>query len=555
VDPLDYLKILRRRWTLIAAAGLVALVTAVVTMPSAPSGGLQVPTAEITQYKATTTLLQTTSDAATVPLATLPVFVSSGDVPKAAAKALNFDGDPNLLGQRVSVNLDDDTGTIGITASDADAAQATAIADAFSDALIQYLRKRAQSDIDRKITLLEDVLGRYRDRKATIDGVDDLAVAQRQGLDDAITGVQQQITSLQVSSATAGFNLDVLQPATAIPVLSKSKAPVASGPTSRWKRFVLLLLVGLGLGTALALAVERFDTRLRGRSATESALGVAVVASVPALPHRSRGRHEVTAAVDPLSGVAESYRSLRAAVQLLPSRPLARHDQYGPATEADEPAIRDPRVLLFVSANAREGKTSSLVNLASTLAETGRTVIVLDCDFRHPETHLYLGVPAGRGLSDLLAADREVPLTSVLQPTGLPAVRLAPAGTSTEHPGALMGLMGRLVEEARGLADVVLVDAPPALVASDAVDLMPLVDTAVVVVREGRTGHGDAERLASLLGQLRTPVLGIVLVATRDAGASYFRRGGSARRGNDRAHPPRAPHRSTGSAKHLRGKK
>jgi Mrp family chromosome partitioning ATPase/capsular polysaccharide biosynthesis protein len=555
VDPLDYLKILRRRWTLIAAAGLVALVTALVTMPSAPSGGLQVPTAEVTQYKATTTLLQTTSDAATVPLATLPIFVSTGDVPKAAAKTLHFDGDPNLLGQRVNVNLDDETGTIGITASDPDANQATAIADAFSDALIQYLRKRAQSDIDRKITLLEDVLGRYRDRRATITGSDDLAVAQRAALDDAVTAVQQEITSLQVSSATAGFDLDVLQPATAIPVLTKSKAPVASGPTSRWKRFVLLLLVGLGLGTALALAVERFDTRLRGRSATESALGVPDVASVPTLPHRARGRHEVAAAVDPVSGVAESYRSLRAAVQLLPSRPLTRRDQLGPAAEADEPAVRDPRVLLFVSANAREGKTTSLVNLASTLAETGRTVIVLDCDFRHPEAHLYLGVPAGRGLSDLLAADREVPLTSVLQPTSLPAVRLAPAGTSTTHPGALMGLMGRLVEEARSLADVVLVDAPPALVASDAVDLMPLVDTAVVVVREGRTGHGDAERLVSLLGQLRTPVLGAVLVATRDAGASYFRRGSSGQRGGDREHLARAAHRSSGPGRHLRGKK
>ncbi len=317
---------------------------------------------------------------------------------------------------------------------------------------------------------------------------------------------------------------------------------------------MLLVLVGLGLGAALALAVERFDTRLRGRAATESALGVPVVASVPALAHRLRGRHEVTTAVDPLSGVAESYRSLRAAVQLLPSRPLTRSDLYGEVTAEDEPAVRDPRVLLFVSANAREGKTTSLVNLASTLAETGRSVIVLDCDFRHPEAHLYLGVPGGRGLSDLLAADRDLPLTSVLQPTGLPAVRLAPAGTSTEHPGALMGLMGRLVDEARGLADVVLVDAPPALVASDAVDLMPLVDTAVVVIREGRTGRADAERLASLLGQLRTPVLGAVLVATRDAGASYFRRGSAQRRG-DRQNPASALRSRTGSAKHHRGKK
>jgi Mrp family chromosome partitioning ATPase len=131
----------------------------------------------------------------------------------------------------------------------------------------------------------------------------------------------------------------------------------------------------------------------------------------------------------------------------------------------------------------------------------------------------------GKGLSDLLAAGADVPLSAVLQPSVVPGVQLAIAGTSTRHPGALMGLMRRYVTEARELADVVLIDAPPVLLANDAIDLMPLAESVVVVVREGRTSTGEALRIASLLGRLQAPCLGAVLVASRDAGAAYFDQG------------------------------
>ena len=332
----------------------------------------------------------------------------------------------------------------------------------------------------------------------------------------------------------------MLQPATAVPVAANGGPATAVTAPNRWTRFALLVLVGLGLGAALALGIERFDTRLRGRTATETALRLPVVASVPALSHRRRGRREVASAVDPLSGIAESYRSLRSAVQQLPSRPVMRLGPLPglPATAEDNhrSPVRNPRVLLFVSGSAGEGKTTSIANLAFAFAEAGRRVIVLDCDFRHPEMHAYLGVPASRGLSDLLAADRQVPLASVLQPTVIAGVQLAQAGGSVEHPGALMGLVAPFVAEAAELADIVLVDAPPALVASDAVDLMPTVESAIVVVREGRTGRGEAERLATLLSQVRVPCLGVVQIAARDAGAAYFRTESSKRRAA-RRHP------------------
>jgi Mrp family chromosome partitioning ATPase/capsular polysaccharide biosynthesis protein len=538
MDLVDYLSILQRRWIVVAAAGLVALLVGVITLPAGHAATAEAPKLHVSSYKATTTLLQTSSSSNTLPLTTLPIFVASGAVPKAAAKALGFKGDPNLLGQQVSVAIDDKTTTVGVTAVSRDPNTAVHTADAFSAALIDYLRLRAQAELNSKVTLLDGVLAKYRLKRAALTGTSQADDAQRAAIDDAYRAVQQQITTLQVQSATAGFDLDVLQSATAVPIVSKTSSNAATG-TNRWLRLALIVGVGLLLGAALALGIERFDTRMRGRRAFEDCLRVPVVANVPALARRRRRKHEVLAVTEPEGGIAEAYRSLRSSLMLLPSRPVpfdSANDLTFDRAHVDDTDSRDaasrartkpdgsPRspVVLVVSARAREGKTTSVVNLAATLAEAGRRVMVLDCDFRNPEAHLYLDVPKGQGLSDLLAADKDVSLASVVQPTSVSNVRLASAGTSIAHPGALLGLMGRYVEEARELADIVLIDAPPVLLANDAMDLLPFSDMVAIVGRDGRTTRADGERVSALLARLRVPCLGTVLIASTDVSAAYF---------------------------------
>ena len=188
MDLVDYLKILQRRWLVVAAAGLVALLVGVITLPIGRAATDEAPKLQVSQYKATTTLLQTASSADTVPLTTLPIFVASGDVPKAAAKALGYKGDPSLLGQQVSVTIDDKTTTVGVTAVSQDPDTAVRTADAFSTALIDYLRHRAQTDIKRKVTLLDGVLARYRQQRDDVIGTSPLAAAQRAAIDDAYPG-------------------------------------------------------------------------------------------------------------------------------------------------------------------------------------------------------------------------------------------------------------------------------------------------------------------------------------------------------------------------------
>lgn len=561
MDVVDYLKILRRRWKIIAAAFLIGLLVALVTLPPAPkkvvtsSGSVTA----ATSFQAATILLQTRTGATTVPLETIPAFVRTGQVPQRAAKTLDYEGDLAALAAQVTSLPSTQTETLTIVAVDPDPDRAVAISAAFSNALVAVLRDRAQEATQNKIGLLERVLADYQDRRNGITGGSSLEEAQRDALQRAYDAVQSQVVQLQVDSAVAGFDLQILQEGTATPAGTPiaAETPVDSGSSkggknatteepavsdtqaasnplsgNRWIRFGLIVGMATLLGAALALAIERFDTRMRGRKAFEETLLLPVVASVPPLSRAARGRHEITSLQYPLGGVAEAYRSLRSALSLLPSRAIPSDplNVFALGThEAEAEPVNDPRVILFTSPRARDGKTTSLVNLATALVEVGRRVVVLDCDFRNPEAHRFLEVPDGKGLSDLLADGRQHPLSTILQPTAVPAVELALAGASTAHPGALLGQMGDLVADARRRADVVLVDAPPLLVANDAIDLMAFVDTVVVCVREGRTTQSEGQQTAALLSRLRVACLGLVLVGATDSGAAYFQRGESVR--------------------------
>jgi capsular exopolysaccharide synthesis family protein len=531
MDVLDYLRIIRRRWRLAAAVVALAAVAALITMPStksADSGRLQSDQPK-TSYTATTTLLRTATSPGDLPLSTLPVFVKTGAVPKAAAKEIGWTEDPNLLGLQIDAVPADGTSTLALTASGSDGALAARTADAFAGALIQFLRERARTTAKAQIASLREQLDQNRQDFAAVTGSTLSAQAERDGLDSAYQAIQQAITNLQVQSATAGFGLQVLQPASPVPVVRKNGSAasvVASSGSSPLKHTLILIVFGLILGLGVALVVERFDTRLRGRERFEEHTRLPVVVGVPLLPRHRRAHREVVSVTSPHSAVAESFRSLRSALLLLPSRPVPEllfDERLTPEQGTPSPApITSPRVVLVTSARAREGKTTTVVNLASALAESGRRVIVIDCDFRNPEAHRFLGVTPGRGLSDLLAANHGHPLDSVLQPTMVPNVRLVTAGSSTEHPGALLGTMGPYVRQAREAADIVLIDAPPALLANDAIDVMPFVDTVLVVARDGGTTVSEATRLSHLLGRLQVACLGVVLIGASDAGAAYF---------------------------------
>ncbi|CAN5847068.1 hypothetical protein BH23ACT1_BH23ACT1_02420 [soil metagenome] len=183
-------------------------------------------------------------------------------------------------------------------------------------------------------------------------------------------------------------------------------------------------------------------------------------------------------------------------------------------------------VVLVTSPGAKEGKSSASVNLAAALAEAGKSVVALDFDLRRPRLHEFFGEdPHRTGLTDVLALSGLGPtLEEVVRPTAVPEVRVALSGSAVTNPSELLPGARQLIAGARCLAQAILIDTPPVLVTSDAVQLIPAADVVVMVCRTGTTRTTEAARARQLLARLDAPVVGLVLLGVQpSSGArSYY---------------------------------
>lgn len=259
---------------------------------------------------------------------------------------------------------------------------------------------------------------------------------------------------------------------------------------------VIATLLGLALGTAGGVGPVLADRSLRRRVDVEAALRLPVLATVPrvelpTLARRSwrpksprtarigasdtaQRRGVALAALDPRGQPgAEAYRHLRAT--LFSTR-------YGQA----------PRRVLVTSALPAEGKTSVAVNLATTLAQQGRRVLLIDGDLRNAKLHRILDLPAGPGLSDVLLA-RELAFDA-LQQAVVGGLFVLTAGTPDPSASDLLGgpRLRALLNDCAQQFDVVVIDSPPVLAVSDATVLGAQADAVLMVVRAGQTAGAEA---------------------------------------------------------------
>ena len=168
---------------------------------------------------------------------------------------------------------------------------------------------------------------------------------------------------------------------------------------------------------------------------------------------------------------------------------------------------------MITSALAGEGKTTSAANIAASFAETGKRVLVIDADLRSPNLHELFDVPQGAGVSDYLTQPQALSLPALVRPTRVPGVGILTAGTLLTNPASLTSRMEPLLQAARKVADIVVVDSSPILGASDGFDIIPLVDSVLLVVRSGRLTGVTAQRMAELMKRFQAPVAGVVVLA------------------------------------------
>ena len=175
-----------------------------------------------------------------------------------------------------------------------------------------------------------------------------------------------------------------------------------------------------------------------------------------------------------------------------------------------------PQVILVTSPCPEEGKTTIASNLGMSLAETGRSVLLVDADFRRPRAHKLFGIPNTKGLADLMSGEspvRSYGREALGVATLVPNLMVLPNGSQTQNISPILysPRLRELVQRMRQEFDMVLIDAPPILNLADARVISEMADGVVLVIRVGVTNKSSVEEALEQLRSDRTVVLGTVL--------------------------------------------
>jgi capsular exopolysaccharide synthesis family protein len=247
---------------------------------------------------------------------------------------------------------------------------------------------------------------------------------------------------------------------------------------------------------------EYLNDLARSPEEVSEAAGASVLATIPVVRgRRARRRLVEDGRAQPLDD--EGYRLLRTNVQF---------------ASVDHP----PRVMLVTSALPGEGKTTTASNLALAFAEGGRSVVLIDGDLRRPAIHRLFDAPSSRGLTELIVA---------MYPDGRQYghevyrnLSVIPAGPLPPNPADLLGSdrMAHLIDQLRNEFDVVVIDAPPVLAASDAAILSTMVDGAILVIDLHKTKRREIRKARAAIETVNGRVVGIVVNRFKVRDRAYY---------------------------------
>lgn len=195
----------------------------------------------------------------------------------------------------------------------------------------------------------------------------------------------------------------------------------------------------------------------------------------------------------PRSPISEAYRSLRTNLEF---------------SSLDKPV----RTMVVTSPGPEAGKSTTLANLAVTLAQAEKKVILVDCDLRRPSQHQIFGLKNGMGLTTMVVDDKAL-TAPPLQETEVSGLWLLSSGPLPPNPSELLGSrrMKEIIDVLSQRADIVLFDAPPIIAVTDAAVLSSKVDGVLLVIDAGGTKRDHAQRAKALLEKVNAHVVGAVL--------------------------------------------
>jgi capsular exopolysaccharide synthesis family protein len=523
MEIFDHLKSVLRRWPLLVVGtvvgGLIGFLTA-----STPRHRAIVQVAAPTAYTATTyisegNLTGAVGSGTQAQLQAIAFLAGIGDVPKRVAAALHFNGNPQVLASRVTIKPDPTLPVISLTTTGTNGTETARLVNTYASQIISYMDGKLTGGYQAQIaalqaqdTNLQNQITALQPRVNGSGAAGQIATEQQRALLAQYSSDYSQLQQLlQNGPPTSG--LITLEPAVPIPVQPAKSSSAVHVPAGRKARTAIGALLGLLVGAAAGFVLGRLDSRLRSKEEVEALTHFPVVAEIPTLPRDIPSDRPVVVTSQPTSPQAESFRSLRTAISLLAVQSLRRAS--GQLREGGAHYVRredaQRQVVVVTSPSAGDGKSTTVANLAASFAQSGRSVLVLSCDFRAPKVSSYLGASDGPGVADLLDGPFDHDLANLAQKSDIEGVRVVPAGDLARgHVDLFTGAI-QILDAARLLADVVLIDTAPVLLSNEATELIPWIDLMLLVVRSGQTTTGALAQAGELLNRLHAPVLGVVL--------------------------------------------
>jgi tyrosine-protein kinase Etk/Wzc len=279
---------------------------------------------------------------------------------------------------------------------------------------------------------------------------------------------------------------------------------------------MLGFILGLGLGIGVTFLFDYIDNSVRTIEDVEK-MGVTVLGSIPMikeeeamkrlkfLPASMTGKNGSLDAPEakrmisrlithfaPKSPISEAYRTFRTNIQY---------------TKLDH----ELKAFLVTSPGPGEGKSTSVANLAITMAQMGSKVLLIDSDLRRPILHSIFNIDRRVGLSNVLVG--RATIEEAAQTTEIENLFVMPCGTLPPNPSELLGstAMRKTLEAMKEKFDIVLFDSPPIIAVTDAAVLSSQLDGVILVIKSGQTDREAAFRAYTLLKNVKTRILGALL--------------------------------------------
>ncbi|MCB1031103.1 MAG: AAA family ATPase [Acidimicrobiales bacterium] len=559
LDPRAKLKLyrsaFRRRWFLVLIPAVLGAAGGWFTWSAPPKPVVvnerkSTPVVTGTYFKAVHVLtLNPGSGSGDVPTISLPqaaYLANTGSVPQEVAKELQ------VTEQEVQSSVigipHNEVSSVDVIAVGEDPDKAVRLANATANALTLKITNEATAklaqardkimvrlaDLDQQIADLDAQLATNPPNRSQVE-------AQRLSITNEYASVYQQFTSLSSVDPTAG-GLSTLEVATAVSITKPEytelrrqiregasyitgvsptqPAEAATEPTTpeagmgRSTRAGMGGILGLGLGVALTLMLERFDGKLRRRGDVEEVTGYPVIAEIPEFHRNEIHGTDIAVLTKPMSQTSEAYRVVRSAVMF--------------AMNNDDRPRNGALTVLVTSPAPAEGKTTTVSNLAAVLAEGGLKVLVVNCDFRRPRVQAYLLENGDSSNESAVTVDAGRAGSVQLAPTRIPGVRLVSGlgeRDASVQPLEVITMQRKVMDLAKPLVDVILLDTAPLLATNDASALIDIADQVLLVVRSNKTSVDSAELSAELLNRFDAPVIGVVFNALKEVSGAYYHYG------------------------------